>query len=81
MHKIILGDNLKVLPTLPEAFASLIYIDPPFNTGTTQQRKRIQVEASSTGDRVGFGGRQYKTTERQREGCRLQAAGESLPRG
>jgi site-specific DNA-methyltransferase (adenine-specific) len=34
------GDNLKVLQTLPDAFASLIYIDPPFNTGTTQYRDR-----------------------------------------
>ena len=33
MQKIILGDNLAVLPSLPEGFASLIYIDPPFNTG------------------------------------------------
>jgi len=60
MKRIILGDNADVLPTLPEKFARLIYIDPPFNTGKTQKRDRIR--ASSTdgpGDRGGFGGRRY----------------------
>jgi len=35
MKKIVLGDNAEVLPSLPERFARLIYIDPPFNTGKT----------------------------------------------
>jgi site-specific DNA-methyltransferase (adenine-specific) len=39
MKKIILGDNAAVLPTLPEKFAQLIYIDPPFNTGKVQKRE------------------------------------------
>lgn len=38
MKQIILGDNYKVLPSLPKAFARLIYIDPPFNTGKMQRR-------------------------------------------
>ena len=34
--QIILGDNAQILGTLPSAFAELIYIDPPFNSGRTQ---------------------------------------------
>jgi site-specific DNA-methyltransferase (adenine-specific) len=60
VKQIILGDNAVVLPTLPERFARLIYIDPPFNTGRRQQRDRIQVTATTgAGDRGGFGGRRY----------------------
>jgi site-specific DNA-methyltransferase (adenine-specific) len=60
MKTIILGDNAAVLPTLPEKFARLIYIDPPFNTGRAQRRDRIRVTATdSAGDRGGFGGRRY----------------------
>ena len=32
------GDNLAVLPRLPDATFDLIYIDPPFNTGRPQVR-------------------------------------------
>lgn len=60
MNRIILGDNLEILPTLPDAFARLIYIDPPFNTGTTQKRTRMKVVADEDGERQGFGGRSYK---------------------
>jgi len=66
-RKIILGENLAVLETLPNAFAQLIYIDPPFNTGRAQVRERIRVEADPTASRVGFGGRTY----------RVERAGES----
>ena len=60
MKKIILGENAQVLPTLPANFARLIYIDPPFNTGKTQRRTRIQVTAAEgSGARSGFGGRRY----------------------
>ena len=31
--QIIFGDNLTELPKLPDAFSTMIYIDPPFNTG------------------------------------------------
>lgn len=56
---IVEGDNLDVLRRLPERCARLIYIDPPFNTGVTQQRQRIAVRADERGARVGFGGRRY----------------------
>jgi site-specific DNA-methyltransferase (adenine-specific) len=61
MRRIILGDNADVIPTLPEQFARLIYIDPPFNTGKTQKRDRMSVTATDgPGDRGGFGGRRYQ---------------------
>jgi site-specific DNA-methyltransferase (adenine-specific) len=61
MRKIILGDNADVLPTLPEKFAQLIYIDPPFNTGKVQKRDRMRVTANDEkGVRGGFGGRRYE---------------------
>lgn len=44
MNKIILGDNATVLPTLPNNFARLIYIDPPFNTGKVQKNGRSVVK-------------------------------------
>ena len=60
--KIILGDNLDVLPELPLGCARLIYIDPPFNTGGDQKRTRVKVVADENGDRNGFAGRRYKTS-------------------
>lgn len=62
MGKIILADNMQVLPTIADGSVSLIYIDPPFNTGKVQKRTRIKtVRDDAEGDRVGFGGRKYKT--------------------
>ncbi len=56
-----LGDNLEVLPRLPDASFDLIYIDPPFNTGHAQRRTQIQVVPDAEGDRTGFSGRRYRT--------------------
>jgi site-specific DNA-methyltransferase (adenine-specific) len=62
VNRIIQGDNLEVLPTLPAAFARLIYIDPPFNTGGVQRRRRQRGTASENGNRApGFGGRRFRT--------------------
>jgi site-specific DNA-methyltransferase (adenine-specific) len=62
MRRIVLADCLAALPSLPDGFARLAYIDPPFNTGRVQKRERIRVEShSSDGTRVGFGGRRYVT--------------------
>jgi site-specific DNA-methyltransferase (adenine-specific) len=67
VRKIILGDNLDGLASLPDGFASIVYVDPPFNTGKVQKRDRIKAtsttEAGDAGDRGGFGGRRY-TVER-----------------
>jgi site-specific DNA-methyltransferase (adenine-specific) len=57
--RIVLGDNLQVLPTLADEAFQMIYIDPPFNTGKKQTRRTLKTEAAVTGDRVGFGGRRY----------------------
>jgi site-specific DNA-methyltransferase (adenine-specific) len=46
---------------------ALIYVDPPFNTGRRQARQRIRTVQDADGDRVGFGGRRYRT-ERLAEG-------------
>jgi len=56
------GDNLERLAELPSDSFELIYIDPPFNTGQRQRRTRIRaIQDAEKGDRVGFGGRRYRT--------------------
>jgi site-specific DNA-methyltransferase (adenine-specific) len=55
------GENLAALRKLPSASVQLIYIDPPFNTGTTQQRPRLKTIRDEAGDRTGFGGHRYRT--------------------
>ncbi|HWP31108.1 MAG TPA: site-specific DNA-methyltransferase [Fimbriimonadales bacterium] len=55
------GDNLQVLSKLPDESFSLIYIDPPFNTGKVQARTQIKTVRDEKGDRTGFGGRRYRT--------------------
>ncbi len=59
VHK---GDNLDVLATIPSGAFDLIYIDPPFNTGRTQQRTRLRTRRDADGDRTGFGGKRYAST-------------------
>jgi site-specific DNA-methyltransferase (adenine-specific) len=59
--KVILGDNLEVLPGLREETFQLIYIDPPFNTGRAQTRRTLRTVSDESGDRTGFTGRRYKT--------------------
>jgi site-specific DNA-methyltransferase (adenine-specific) len=59
--RIIEGDNLEVLPRLPDGAFQMIYLDPPFNTGRDQTRRTTSVVAAAEGDRVGFGGRRYAT--------------------
>ena len=64
MGKILLAENMQALGDLPDASIDLVYIDPPFNTGKTQQRKRLRtVQDEKEGDRVGFGGKRYRTVE------------------
>ncbi len=59
--QIVLGDNLAVLPQLPDGWFQLVYIDPPFNTGRQQTRRTLAVAADATGERTGFGGRRYRS--------------------
>jgi site-specific DNA-methyltransferase (adenine-specific) len=60
-QRIYLGDNLDLLPRLPDGAFTLVYVDPPFNTGKEQRRLTLAVEADSGGDRTGFGGRRYRS--------------------
>src|SRR3989344_4346568 len=62
MHRIIFGDNLEVLQSMPSRSIRLIYIDPPFNTGKVQTRKQLKTDRDEKGDRVGFKGYTYRTT-------------------
>jgi site-specific DNA-methyltransferase (adenine-specific) len=64
---VVLGDNTEVLPKLPDRSFQLIYIDPPFNTGKTQERVTLLTRRSESGDRQGFGGRSYVTVETGRK--------------
>ena len=57
------GDNLAVLPLLPDAAFDMVYIDPPFGTGRAQEHRRLRVVEDADGDRAGFGGRRYRTEE------------------
>ncbi len=61
MNSILHGDNLPILERLPTSWVDLIYIDPPFNTGKTQTRNRISTIRDDAGDRIGFGGKRYRT--------------------
>jgi len=61
VNRILQSENLSALRTLPNASIPLIYIDPPFNTGTTQSRPRLKTIRDDAGDRTGFGGNRYRT--------------------
>lgn len=46
--QIIQGDNLAVARTLPSASFTLIYLDPPFNTGRAQERQIVTARRTRT---------------------------------
>jgi site-specific DNA-methyltransferase (adenine-specific) len=60
--RILLGENLELLPTLASESFQLIYIDPPFNTGKLQTRRTFESVQDGEGERTGFQGRRYKST-------------------
>jgi site-specific DNA-methyltransferase (adenine-specific) len=55
------GDNLELLARLPDGAFTLVYVDPPFNTGREQRRLTLATRRDDAGDRTGFGGRRYRT--------------------
>lgn len=60
---VVLGENLDVLPTLPDASFTVVYLDPPFNTGRKQRRQAVTAERRTAGDAgtiTGFRGRTYE---------------------
>ncbi|MFM6975036.1 MAG: DNA-methyltransferase [Agromyces sp.] len=60
MNRILEGDNLPLLQQLPDESVTLIYVDPPFNTGRSQRRE-VQRHVRSESGRVGFQGKSYET--------------------
>ena len=56
MNRVILADNLTVLPTLADGSVDLIYIDPPFNTGEAQTRLTLRDGARRRGRPDGLPG-------------------------
>ena len=63
---VIAGDNAVVLENLPAGTFDLIYVDPPFNTGRAQARATVTTVADPSAERVGFGGRTYRSQLLQR---------------
>ena len=61
MPTIVLSDNLKATAELPDGFARLVYLDPPFNTGGEQRRVRLRTRLDPQGDRTGFQGRRFRS--------------------
>jgi len=59
--RIVEGDNLPVLQSLAAESVQLVYTDPPFNTGNVRTYQRLRTTRDDEGDRIGFGGRRYRT--------------------
>ena len=59
-YRVIQGDNLAVLQSIPDESIQLIYVDPPFNTGRVQTRGSSTTTRTETGNRIGFKGQRYE---------------------
>ncbi len=59
-YRVIQGDNLTVLKSIPDESVQLIYVDPPFNTGRVQSRGSSKTTRTETGNRIGFKGQRYE---------------------
>jgi site-specific DNA-methyltransferase (adenine-specific) len=55
------GDCAALLPRLPERAFELIYIDPPFNTGSRRRHRRVEAVRDERATRLGFGGHRYRS--------------------
>ncbi len=60
-NRVLQSDNLRVLEAMAPGVVALVYVDPPFNTGKTQQRTQIKTVRDEDGDRTGFQGNRYRT--------------------
>jgi len=59
---IVQAENLAWLRGVADGSFELVVIDPPFNTGREQRRRRLKtVRDEAGGDRTGFGGKRYRT--------------------
>ncbi len=66
------ADNLSILPALPDGSFTLVYLDPPFNTGRKQNRQSttslrvatpatdVALGAAAAGTITGFKGQRYE---------------------
>ena len=59
-YRVIQGDNLAVLQSIPDESVQLIYVDPPFNTGRVQSRGSSITTRTETVNRIGFKGQRYE---------------------
>jgi len=59
-NRVIQGDNLEVTVDLPDGAFTLVYLDPPFNTGRSQRRQSTTSVRSASGPITGFKGLQYE---------------------
>lgn len=69
---VIHADNLSILPSLPDGSFTLVYLDPPFNTGRKQNRQSttslrvpapspdVALGAAAAGTITGFKGQRYE---------------------
>jgi site-specific DNA-methyltransferase (adenine-specific) len=62
VDRILLGENLELLPRFAAESFQLIYIDPPFNTGSRRSRQTLATVRDDAGERTGFQGRRYRTS-------------------
>ena len=54
------GDNLAAAGMLPDGAFTVVYLDPPFNTGRSQSRQSTTSVRSASGSVVGFKGQRYE---------------------
>ncbi|MBX3116994.1 MAG: site-specific DNA-methyltransferase [Cryobacterium sp.] len=57
---VVQGDSLEVAGRLPDSAFTLIYLDPPFNTGRTQVKSTTRSIRRTDGAVTGFKGMQYE---------------------
>ncbi|PRI11339.1 DNA-methyltransferase [Leucobacter massiliensis] len=65
MNQVHAGDNLARMRQLPDGAFTLVYLDPPFNTGLFRQAERVRgvrADANTAGARLGFRGQGYAVT-------------------
>ena len=58
--RVIHADNLDILPTLPDGAFTVVYLDPPFNTGREQTRQSTTSVRTEGGSVRGFKGQTYE---------------------
>jgi site-specific DNA-methyltransferase (adenine-specific) len=61
IDRILLGDNMQLLPAFAAESFQLVYVDPPFNTGKAQTRRTLRAARDEDGERTGFQGHRYTT--------------------